>query len=55
MAVQPPKMNVLVADDDAVTRLLLGFCLGKLGHAVSTANNGREAWGRMASAIIVRW
>jgi DNA-binding response OmpR family regulator len=37
-------MNVLIADDDAVTRLMLNSALGKLGHTVYQAENGREAW-----------
>ena len=37
-------MNVLIADDDAVTRLLLGSALSKLGHVVYPTENGCEAW-----------
>ena len=37
-------MNVLVADDDQVTRLLLTTALGKLGHKVHEAQNGSQAW-----------
>ena len=37
-------MNILVADDDEMTRLLLGSALAKLGHSVREARNGREAW-----------
>lgn len=37
-------MNVLVADDDSVSRLLLGGTLKKFGHAVVATENGREAW-----------
>jgi DNA-binding response OmpR family regulator len=37
-------MNVLVADDDAVIRLLLNSALTKLGHDVCEATNGLEAW-----------
>ncbi len=36
-------MNVLIADDDGVTRLLLTSALSKLGHKVQEAENGREA------------
>jgi CheY-like chemotaxis protein len=36
-------MNVLVADDDGVTRLLLSSALSKLGHSVHEAENGRDA------------
>ena len=37
-------MNVLIADDDDITRLLLSSALRKLGHDVQEARNGREAW-----------
>ena len=37
-------MNVLVADDDAVTRLLLTSAVKRLGHTVHEASNGRQAW-----------
>lgn len=37
-------MNVLVADDDGVIRLLLTSALTKHGHDVHEATNGREAW-----------
>ena len=37
-------MNTLIADDDAITRLLLSTALTKLGHTVREAKNGREAW-----------
>src|SRR4051794_17357688 len=37
-------MNVLIADDDDITRLLLSGALTKLGHIVREARNGREAW-----------
>jgi CheY-like chemotaxis protein len=36
-------MNVLVADDDGVTRLMLSSALSKLGHNVRNAENGRDA------------
>jgi CheY-like chemotaxis protein len=36
-------MNVLVADDDEIIRLLLISALTKLGHSVHQATNGREA------------
>jgi CheY-like chemotaxis protein len=38
-------MNVLVADDDGVTRLMLTSALSKLGHTVRDAENGRDALG----------
>jgi CheY-like chemotaxis protein len=37
-------MRTLIADDDEITRLLLGSALRKLGHDVQAATNGREAW-----------
>ena len=36
-------MKCLIADDDDITRLLLSTALGKLGHEVFQATNGREA------------
>jgi DNA-binding response OmpR family regulator len=38
------EMKILIADDDAVTRLLLSSALTKLGHDVRETTNGREAW-----------
>ncbi len=37
-------MNILVAEDDAVSRLVLGATLRRLGHQPVLAENGREAW-----------
>lgn len=37
-------MKILIADDDEITRLLLGSALTKLGHSVREARNGSEAW-----------
>lgn len=37
-------MNVLVVEDDDVARLLLSSAIGKLGHKVTEATNGRSAW-----------
>lgn len=37
-------MKILIADDDDITRLLLGSALTNLGHEVCEATNGREAW-----------
>ena len=37
-------MHTLIADDDAISRLLLGAVLRKLGHIVEEARDGREAW-----------
>jgi len=38
------EMKILIADDDDITRLLLGAALTNLGHDVCEATNGREAW-----------
>lgn len=38
------RMKTLIADDDAITRLLLSSALAKLGHEVHEAVHGREAW-----------
>lgn len=37
-------MNVLIADDDPVSRRLLDSYLRKWGHEVAVAHNGLEAW-----------
>ena len=37
-------MKTLIADDEDITRLLLGAALKKLGHEVHEAKNGGEAW-----------
>lgn len=39
-----PFMNILIADDDEMIRLLLGSALTRLGHSVREARNGNEAW-----------
>jgi DNA-binding response OmpR family regulator len=44
LSVSLAPMNVLVADDDGIIRLLLSSALTKLGHKVQAATNGREAW-----------
>ncbi len=36
-------MKILIADDDAITRLLIRAALTKLGHEVHEARNGAEA------------
>jgi DNA-binding response OmpR family regulator len=38
------RMKILIADDDDITRLLLGSALRNIGHDVREASNGREAW-----------
>jgi DNA-binding response OmpR family regulator len=37
-------MNILVAEDDLISRKVLGAQLRKLGHTVTEAANGAEAW-----------
>lgn len=37
-------MNVLIADDDPTSRLVLSATLQKLGHQVTVAKDGVEAW-----------
>jgi len=37
-------MKILVAEDDSVSSTVLATRLRKLGHTVSTAENGKEAW-----------
>jgi diguanylate cyclase (GGDEF)-like protein len=39
-------MNVLIADDDASTRLLVSTAVERLGHQCSLAEDGSEAWRR---------
>ncbi len=49
-------MNILVADDDGVTRLLLTSALSKLGHKVREAENGRQAlahWAQERQSLII--
>jgi CheY-like chemotaxis protein len=36
------KLNILLADDNPVNRKLMTFLLGKHGHSVALAGNGRE-------------
>jgi CheY-like chemotaxis protein len=40
-------VTVLVADDDAVSRRILSHIIGRLGHIVVSAKNGREALERL--------
>ncbi len=37
-------MNILIVDDDATCRTVLGTTLKKLGHEVTVATGGAEAW-----------
>jgi CheY-like chemotaxis protein len=38
---------VLVADDDPVSRRILSHIIGRMGHAVVSAENGRQALDRL--------
>jgi sigma-B regulation protein RsbU (phosphoserine phosphatase) len=52
-------MRILIAEDDAVSRRSLQSLLKKLGHDVSMAANGREAWATLEheefSLVITDW
>jgi phosphoserine phosphatase RsbU/P len=55
-----PKMKILVAEDDAVTRKLLAATLERLGWEVTTASDGSAAWhtlealgGKLAPEVVV--
>ena len=37
-------MNILIVDDDATSRIILSATLKKLGHEVTVATSGPEAW-----------
>lgn len=39
-------MNILIAEDDAVSRLILQKCVERLGHTCLLASSGMEAWSR---------
>ena len=43
-------LNILVAEDNSVNRLLATRLLNKIGHKVVTAENGREALAKLAEA-----
>ena len=36
--------QILVADDEATSRLILGATLTRLGHRVEVVEDGAEAW-----------
>lgn len=42
-------MNVLIADDEPVSRRLLEILLNKWGYEVTVASNGEEAWRKLQS------
>ncbi|HXX64594.1 MAG TPA: response regulator [Bacteroidota bacterium] len=52
-------MNILIAEDDAPSRLVLNERLRKLGHEVRAAENGSEAWELFTKAppqvVITDW
>ena len=37
-------MKILVAEDDTVSRLVLGTTLKRLGHTVTMVEDGYQAW-----------
>lgn len=49
-------MKILIADDDTTSRLVLGATLAKLGHAVTSVENGRqalEAWRQEQHTLVI--
>jgi diguanylate cyclase (GGDEF)-like protein len=53
-------VKILIADDDATNRVLLGAALKKLGYEVETTTNGDEAWAALqrldaAELAILDW
>lgn len=52
-------MKILIADDDVVSQMLLAEQLQSLGHTVSIASDGREAWDIFLSSkpqlVITDW
>ena len=52
-------MKILIAEDDAVSRLMLGRTLQQWGHEVIAATNGEEAWARFTAEpcqfVITDW
>jgi len=52
-------MHVLIAEDDAVTRLTLSAALKRMGHEVTVAADGAEAWSDLqllhAPVVISDW
>jgi two-component system chemotaxis response regulator CheY len=45
-------MRVLIADDDATSRLMLRAIVSKLGHECIVANDGSKAWDLLSSEVI---
>ena len=53
-------MKILIADDDAVTRLMLEKAIGKMGFEVVSAADGAQAWeiitsGKPPEIVVVDW
>ena len=52
-------MDVLIADDDAGTRLLVSAAVERLGHRCTVAEDGSEAWSRyrelLPDVVITDW
>jgi diguanylate cyclase (GGDEF)-like protein len=52
-------MDVLIADDDAGTRLLVSSAVAQLGHRCTVAEDGSEAWRRyqaeLPDVVITDW
>lgn len=52
-------MHILIADDDSVARLVLKKMLTSLGHEVTEAEDGAQAWARYRSGdtrvLILDW
>lgn len=40
-------MKILIAEDDAISRLVLEATLKRLGHLVTCTSNGRQAWNEL--------
>jgi two-component system, cell cycle response regulator len=45
-------MRILIADDDATSRVVLKAIVAKLGHECVVANDGTSAWAQLSSAGI---
>jgi len=52
-------MNILIAEDDLISRKVLAAQLRKLGHAVEEAVDGEEAWSKLGTqnfaVVITDW
>jgi diguanylate cyclase (GGDEF)-like protein len=53
------SLNVLIADDDPATRLLVSSAVERLGHRCSIALDGEDAWqrfrGELPDVVITDW